>query len=483
MRLTTAIIAALVSKACAVDVLQSDDKLINYVDNIEECELSCWRGKTKELGCGVTEFGCVCKNAGSIYIGKATMCAFQACDNAFALQFDMGALCGYYESMQPNGTEVEDAQNRLKERLSNITDAGGNKPATPTNSGGSATKSSSPKGNGESSAAGAVGVSAGFLGTAALLAAFLYKNAGNYELALQGTWDGGPPLKAAFSDWLDSVVAREDKQAVHVPHPPFQRSRCSDSMPFVGGDLPPPARKRRWLDHDDDNDRSRFTLYRADDSVPIQRCAFGSDHSFGNSARKMAVPISKRTRFDEDSEDNHVHNGTDLTPSHRRRISQQSQKQKIQHNIFASTQHRVTKNAAAPCHICHRRPTKKSDLDSFAQCEGCNEQTCFVCIRQCYGRGDMSSVLSEQEALSRSFHMEDADATASTKDSHDLDGWSPTQLQQDRPKQTNTSTQNWAACGHRSVVCSGCCVEKGPEGEVVCLGCLFGDESPETMTF
>ena len=29
-----------------------------------------------------------------------------------------------------------------------------------------------------------------------------------------------------------------------------------------------------------------------------------------------------------------------------------------------------------------------------------------------------------------------------------------------------------AKVGHRQMVCSGCCVERGVDGDVVCLGCL-----------
>ncbi|KAM3506787.1 hypothetical protein MY11210_007408 [Beauveria gryllotalpidicola] len=248
-------------------------------------------------------------------------------------------------------------------------------------------------------------------------------------------------------------------------------------MPFVGGDSPPPARKRRWQDHDDDDTRGVLSLYHSDET-----CSFGGSHPFGLSTRKMAAPVSKRTRLDNDDDGaSHLHHTTNnsFTPCHRLRTSQQSQKHKSQQTTPVSTPHRPAKNMAAPCHICHRRPTKKSGLDSFAQCEGCHEQTCFVCIRQCHGQGDMESVLSEQEALSRSFHMEDADADDDACD--DPDGRPPAPPQRDKMEQRLGTARNWAACGHRSVVCSRCCVEKGPEGEVVCLGCLFGDESPNDM--
>lgn len=70
---------------------------------------------------------------------------------------------------------------------------------------------------------------------------------------------------------------------------------------------------------------------------------------------------------------------------------------------------------------------------------------------------DRDTVLSEQEALSRSFHMHDAD--------------------DDEPSQRNAkggqeAHKGWDAVGHRSVVCSRCCIERGAEGDVACLGCF-----------
>ncbi|OAA73207.1 hypothetical protein ISF_00108 [Cordyceps fumosorosea ARSEF 2679] len=242
-------------------------------------------------------------------------------------------------------------------------------------------------------------------------------------------------------------------------------------MPFVGGsDSPPPARnKRRWQDHtnndddDDDDDinaRGVFSIYHASESC----CPF--------STRRMAAPVSKRTRISDD--DDHSH--SDLMPSHRRGPPQQQDREKTQTSAPAKGGGAA---ALAPCHICHRRPTKRSDLDSFARCEGCGAQTCFVCIRQCHGGPLDVDVLSEQEALSRSFNMQDApddDAPTIRDDGRPLPTATKTR------EQTKQEQQGWAACGHRSVVCSRCCVEKGPEGEVVCLGCLFGDEAPQDMT-
>lgn len=39
------------------------------------------------------------------------------------------------------------------------------------------------------------------------------------------------------------------------------------------------------------------------------------------------------------------------------------------------------------------------------------------------------------------------------------------------------SRKGWDAGGHRAVVCSRCCIERGAEGDVTCLGCLSKIES------
>ncbi|KXJ95851.1 hypothetical protein Micbo1qcDRAFT_29287 [Microdochium bolleyi] len=146
-------------------------------------------------------------------------------------------------------------------------------------------------------------------------------------------------------------------------------------------------------------------------------------------------------------------------------------------------------NSAAmlsPCYICHRKPTKKSDLDSFADCMGCRQRTCYVCIRQCQnwvpGESSGSPLSSRDDAggnseSSSSFTMRDADDTEQDE-SH------PHYQQQQqgqyggqsihRPGQDERgeSKSSWAALGHRDVICSRCCIERGSEGEVVCLGCL-----------
>ncbi|KAM0564274.1 hypothetical protein ACHAPJ_000484 [Fusarium lateritium] len=229
-------------------------------------------------------------------------------------------------------------------------------------------------------------------------------------------------------------------------------------MPFVGEDVHP-GRKRRWSD---DEDRSAYPLYPSDEPKD-----FYILNQRPELAPRKVLPLSKRARITDD--DIHVTDDFNasnypLNTTHRRRRSSQLKTLQVQ-PAFAKP--KVTSALLAPCHICHRRPTKKSDLDSFADCQGCGERTCFVCIRECHGWNlDGGSVLSEQEVLSRSFHMDDADA----------------QPQQQQPKNNATgggqqTIKGWDAVGHQAVVCSRCCIERGAEGDVTCLGCFSRMES------
>jgi hypothetical protein len=71
------------------------------------------------------------------------------------------------------------------------------------------------------------------------------------------------------------------------------------------------------------------------------------------------------------------------------------------------------------CHICHKAPRLKKDLEAYENCWRCHERTCYICIRQCE-----------------------------------------------------------AGCGSRKV-CRQCCVEQGEEGVVYCLDCLEKTEDYE----
>lgn len=134
------------------------------------------------------------------------------------------------------------------------------------------------------------------------------------------------------------------------------------------------------------------------------------------------------------------------------------------------------------CHICSRKPSRKSDLDSFANCQGCGQRTCYVCIRECLGLVPRSRVPGQQchngqpeiptpttatpveEAGETSFTMPDADDASGQDQQQGRDG---------DHQHSQRAEGGWTrGGGHRRVVCSRCCVERGQDGEVVCLGCF-----------
>ncbi|KAI1407813.1 hypothetical protein F5Y13DRAFT_121394 [Hypoxylon sp. FL1857] len=175
-----------------------------------------------------------------------------------------------------------------------------------------------------------------------------------------------------------------------------------------------------------------------------------------NMPRKVIpLPANKRFRLISEEDDDHLHSHNQqshLSHAHPEYSTPPASPQRM-NNTKANPPALLN-----PCHICHRKPTKKSDLDSFADCMGCGQRACFVCIRACQGWLPTSE---EEEDLSASFTMQDVDDA------------------QDRnPKQRKGggSDGGWIGRGHREMVCSRCCVERGPEGDVVCLGCLAGME-------
>lgn len=225
-------------------------------------------------------------------------------------------------------------------------------------------------------------------------------------------------------------------------------------MPFMGQDAQSQRKRRR---HDDDCEGPIFAVLQP------------SGYLNSSGGTRKILPLSKRTKFGVDD-------GTilhaDFSPSHRRRSSQH----RTPHNVvdvYTKSNYLTMSMNLSPCYICHRRPTKKSDLGSFAECQGCNQRTCFVCIRQCYGRNTSDediSIISEQKELSRSFQMEDTDGD-SNSDRHVSDKGDDKLL-----TFPSTDMTTWNAGDHQSFVCSRCCVERGVEGEVFCLGCLPNTE-------
>ena len=118
-----------------------------------------------------------------------------------------------------------------------------------------------------------------------------------------------------------------------------------------------------------------------------------------------------------------------------------------------------------PCHICQRRPLQKKDLESYADCEGCGERCCWICVRECLGsiyatRTPSPVPQMQPPRVDEDHEMDDGDAAF-----------------EDKVEQRRVDETKWPEIGgHRSKICSRCCVEKGKEGEVRCLGCLRAEE-------
>lgn len=120
----------------------------------------------------------------------------------------------------------------------------------------------------------------------------------------------------------------------------------------------------------------------------------------------------------------------------------------------------------SPCHICRRKPTVKSELDAFGDCECCGERTCYICTRKCEGPGVFwkASIRAIGNTDGDVMALEDAGSNGKysggvahiPEDESDL---------VERP-------QDRKGLEHRDKICSGCCLERGAEGEVWCLGCL-----------
>jgi hypothetical protein len=104
-----------------------------------------------------------------------------------------------------------------------------------------------------------------------------------------------------------------------------------------------------------------------------------------------------------------------------------------------------TKVDLSACHICRRKPTLKKELEDYLDCESCAKRTCAICVRECLGYGS-----GNFEPL------------GSRIDSHGDYG--------------QVIVKDEMTHGHKGLVCSRCCMERGSDGEVWCLGCLSNEQ-------
>jgi hypothetical protein len=136
-----------------------------------------------------------------------------------------------------------------------------------------------------------------------------------------------------------------------------------------------------------------------------------------------------------------------------------------QHELKAQKEERMDrKSDLSSCHICRRKPTAKNELDAFADCEGCGERTCWICIRECAGLGVTGEEMGiEIESGQFSFEFE----VERGKDER-------ARLESDLAAGRQTEEEGITR-EHKRMICGRCCVERGTEGEVWCFGCLMAE--------
>ncbi|KAH8820407.1 hypothetical protein F5884DRAFT_47507 [Xylogone sp. PMI_703] len=183
-------------------------------------------------------------------------------------------------------------------------------------------------------------------------------------------------------------------------------------------------------------------------------------------ARRHIIPKSRRLQLQQhDSKRQRVEIGSNHLVEHQhgsRDISEygyQLQQHQAPHVNVNNSCAKPTIDLS-PCHICYRKPTTRSDLDSFAYCESCEKRTCYVCIRECerYMGYDVDKEGEDEDMLLQ-------------PSSFSFAGGEKSGVFADLEKSARRKF------GHRRMVCSRCCVERGAEGEVWCMGCLRAEAS------
>ncbi|KAK4148951.1 hypothetical protein C8A00DRAFT_19305 [Chaetomidium leptoderma] len=220
---------------------------------------------------------------------------------------------------------------------------------------------------------------------------------------------------------------------------------------------------------------------------------FQHHHPSPSASRKMIpLPHSKRLRttvdIDIEADGEPMQRLPFTSPSHKHH--QHHQPQRPHHQTKDAPREELGEQIRSPpsaaalphmnrCHICSRKPNKKSDLDSFGDCQGCGQRACYVCIRECLGWGPNIQPPTSTTSLDPRPPATETTTTTTTSENLDEGETSFTMLDADDaedhpPERTEHHEQGWTrGGGHRQVVCSRCCVERGEDGDVVCLGCLL----------
>ncbi|KAK3953226.1 hypothetical protein QBC32DRAFT_123353 [Pseudoneurospora amorphoporcata] len=253
-------------------------------------------------------------------------------------------------------------------------------------------------------------------------------------------------------------------------------------MPSVAHERLPSAKKRRRDDDEDSYTSSNIQIPFSHPALDTTRGLLADKSSYTNptilqpypSTLRKIIPIAinKKQRM---SVSDDVHHREDI---HHGMRAKSNSPTSASHHHHQKQQHALLSKVKCldRCHICCRKPSKKADLDSYADCEGCGQRTCYVCMRQCPGwtssfhhqgrnqhtggqEGQTNDIRLASSSPENSFTMLDADAEADV----DLD---------EKKSQRSKQTTGWHANGHRETICGQCCEERGDNGDVVCFGCL-----------
>ncbi|EEH08447.1 conserved hypothetical protein [Histoplasma capsulatum G186AR] len=145
----------------------------------------------------------------------------------------------------------------------------------------------------------------------------------------------------------------------------------------------------------------------------------------------------------------------------------------------SSSQNKPSSNITLfPCHICHRRPTTRSTLDAYADCDLCAERTCYICLRECMAV-DCNYARSPPNPYSGRGKENNNSNTSNTINENDCRGKGSCWRGKTAPSNSRPGRGGEEENGPRTgrKVCSWCAVESVVDGgaEVVrCFACVAG---------
>lgn len=169
------------------------------------------------------------------------------------------------------------------------------------------------------------------------------------------------------------------------------------------------------------------------------------------------------------------HNGLDKSRCHG--LSENAQ---AETNTTILDQLHLQARMQSPCHICHKKPRYKDELDHFTFCQECGERTCTICLRECLNGlsseypSDIVGAGEEARYYGELGGSADHDLCDTSRGRGDFDDGNEEARCRSIRGDRNTSMHR-RGHRHKNKICSSCCVERGEEGDIFCVGCV-GEE-------